>query len=318
MGAVPNWASALARAAARLVCFCLAAWWAHSAARSGPFDPLPIILLAGFLGVQMLDAVLVVAKLLATATSRLAWLTATSVWWLKKAHLGLSAQFVVMLGACAIIWLTVFNTLGPSKNGELEAVHIAVIAGFTATLGWVFSSFVTARNTQRQNTITLLLNMRHSDVYSRHFNNTYFVAQRRDLIADRPGMIERDKQALWGTPPSTSDPCAAPQAAGAIRSSYQSVVYVLNYYEFIAAGVRKGALDADIVYNTVAPHLRVYFETFRTWVDAERSENNSKRIYLNLEWYAKKFPPRPAVKEPPRRSATQTRWPFAPKAQPAG
>ena len=228
----------------------------------------------------------------------------------RRVHLGLSAQFLAMGLGCAVAWAIGLQWLIPKVSVEtLGAANVAAFAGLAATLGWLFSSYVTARNAQRQNTITLLLNMRHSEIYSRHFNNMYFVSRSADMMANWKREVALDETAKWRQDQAEIDPTLAPQAAVSIRSAYQSVIYVLNYYEFIAVGVRSGALDAHIVLRTVSPHMRSYYEKFEPWIEAERELLKSRTYFENLHWFSRKFPKR--QRKPLVRASNVFPFPFA-------
>jgi hypothetical protein len=209
-----------------------------------------------------------------------------------RIHFGQSLQFVVMGLICAAIWtpglLLLFRA--PNVFASLETEHIAAIAGVFATAGWVATSWVTSRNAQRQNTMTLLVTMRHSDMYSRHFNNVYVVAQSDMSLAQRQTWIEQDRSAKWWFEGEWRNPSEAPHAAATVRSAHHSLFYILNYYEFIAAGVRTGALDAAIVNETIRPHMHFCFNHFRAWIEADRDEFKIPKWCEHLQWHMRKFP----------------------------
>jgi hypothetical protein len=141
----------------------------------------------------------------------------------------------------------------------------------------------------------VLLNMRHSEIYSRHFNNMYFVYLRDDFVDQRERWRREDAESKWRDGDKACEPTTAPQAAVSIRSTYQSVLYVLNYYEFIAVGVRTGALDAAIIRRTISPHMHTFFDRFRSWIDADRADLRTSKPYEHLEWFVEKFPRAPVL-----------------------
>jgi hypothetical protein len=258
--------------------------WAAYQLRDSTIDVLAFALVFAILIVQLARDLYDLAHAARRAWRRVGIYVAE----IRSYHLGLRSKFLALLVATAAIWIGVIVYVAIKTTNEVA--FVAAIAGFTATVGWTISSYITARNTQRQNTITLLMNMRNSDVYSRHFNNAYYVALNAARRGDHGYWLDLDRCAKWKNSAGACDPTDDPQAAVTVRSAYQSVIYLLNYYEFIAAGVRSSALDAGIVRRTISGYLRYFFETFSDWIEAERK--GSKIPYEHLVWYCRKFPHR--------------------------
>jgi hypothetical protein len=271
--------------------------WTANTLRGDTIEIMLAAIVVAFFAAQMAHATIIVAtsawrSAAAICQRRQTWVRQTIASVLSL-HLGVRLQFVWMLTLSAAIWSWVLFALVPTASDSIEIAMVAAVAGLLATIGWMFSSYITARNTQRQNTITLLLNLRHSDVYSRHFNNAFFVSKLPDNKRnDRKAFAALDEQAKWMVDNTPCAPTDHPQSATTVRSAYQSVIYVLNYYEFIAAGVRRGALDAGIVRSTVSAHVHWALNAFRAWIQEERSDAGSAKPYEHLLWYCRKFPTR--------------------------
>jgi hypothetical protein len=235
-------------------------WMAYTL-RGDAIEILLWTVIVAFLAAQMSQALIITAagvwRLATPVLKRPRYWAALAVAEVRSLHLGLRLQFFCMAAISVLIWGVVIIALLLTARSPAGAAVVAAIAGLLATIGWTFSSYVTARNSQRQNTITLLFNMRQSDLYSRHFNNAFLVSQlEQSKRENRAHFVELDEKAKWTLDGVAYDPLERPSAASTVRSSYQSVIYVVNYYEFISVGVRRGALDARIVRETVSPHLR--------------------------------------------------------------
>lgn len=282
--------AAFARRVAPFLFFAPALTWALFQLRDTAMDAIALSIAFGFavLAIQVARDVYAAWRIMKAAGAKAWSMLSGLAEAVRSYHLGLRRKFVVLFGCTSAAWSYVIYYA--VTEADSEAAVVAAIAGFTATVGWTISSYITARNTQRQNTITLLLNMRNSDIYSRHFNNAYYVALNEAQRGNHTYWYELDLQVKWKGANGPCEPTAEPQAATGVRSAYQSVIYVLNYFEFIAAGVRSNALDAGIVRQTISGYLRYFFTTFECWITAERK--GSAASFEHLLWYCGKFPAR--------------------------
>ncbi|MGE0596722.1 MAG: DUF4760 domain-containing protein [Hyphomonadaceae bacterium] len=261
--------------------------WAAFSLPASTLGPLALALIAAFVAAESARAAWFSAQKLSDGLGQAMRVGAARLRTLSRG-LSLRIKFALLMGLMACAWSVTIIALVASEAGEVAVV--AAVAGLTATIGWTFSSYITARNTQRQNTITLLLNMRHSEIYSRHFNNAYLLTLNAALRDDHAHWYKLDLQVKWRNGDTMCDPTEAPQAAITVRSAYQSVIYVLNYFEFIAAGVRSGALDGGIVRETVLAHFHWLHTSFAAWIASER--RHSSGPYENLIWLCERFPAR--------------------------
>ena len=67
-------------------------------------------------------------------------------------------------------------------------------------------------------------------------------------------------------------------------------VFVLNQYEFIAAGVRSGAVDLHLIDQTVGGIVHDLVTTYEPVIQALRKQN--QRLFENLIWLKDKLPER--------------------------
>lgn len=142
--------------------------------------------------------------------------------------------------------------LGPAQ-------WVVMFATMAAICGWLFAAAVTIRSSVKQHTINTLLQSRLSTTYmlyadkiSTHYEQ-YDTRKRADpAITERP-TDHVDKLALR---------------------------YILNYFEFIAIGVKRADLDEDLLRDSLRSILHKNVAMSREWIEEKRNEN--VLLYQNL------------------------------------
>ena len=128
-------------------------------------------------------------------------------------------------------WFGPFSMFGKSIDKLRLSNWIVLVGVVFAVEGWMVSAYITLRNSIKQHTINTLLQSRLSAVYmesARIINESFFA----------PGMNDE------------------PISVTFIRSSFNvkergAVDYVLNYFEFLAVGIRHGDLDKNVLGHTL-------------------------------------------------------------------
>lgn len=116
-----------------------------------------------------------------------------------------------------------------------------MFAAGLATAGWLYSAHNQRVLSRTQQTLTVLLQMRNS----KEFNDRVTLISTRKLLGMPP---DAHSMEILRTP-------AAKIEDENDRQFRQSVIFVLNYYEFIAAGVVHNGLDPDLVAETIGAQL---------------------------------------------------------------
>lgn len=129
---------------------------------------------------------------------------------------------------------------------------------FTAVLGWMVSSWVTIRNSIKQHTINTLLQSRLSAHYMGHVDvlNQLFEYFRHKNLDEAD--IKTDT----------------------FLAKKSSVIYVLNYLEFIAVGVRHGDLHEILLRSTIRRIVVRNYEFFSAYITDRRASD--QRVYEHL------------------------------------
>lgn len=175
----------------------------------------------------------------------------------------------LFVAACA--WLVLFllwQGLAPRKSwGQLEAGHVVgILTALLAMCGWLFTNMINMRNSIRKHTIDTLLQsrlsstyMRYADILSRHY--TDYGARRKANPALRESPTDHvDEHALR---------------------------YILNYFEFIAIGIRRGDLDEEMLRDSLRSILRKNVEMSSQWI--RRAQIDNPNLFVNLLWLHRRW-----------------------------
>jgi hypothetical protein len=166
-----------------------------------------------------------------------------------------------------------------------DANRGVLLASFLATLGWLITIHATRANERRKATIDLVL--RH------HMDRSIEDHKYRILRAFPPysAMDGAGAADVMRKYRSWSGDAAAGGAEAKPPVGF-SIIQVLNFYEFIAVGVRKGRLDEGIAFDSFAAlsrNMLVKFAPFIALCRPRDAGSPPSRIYRDLAWLAKRW-----------------------------
>lgn len=173
--------------------------------------------------------------------------------------LGLLLCAVVLLSIAFLGWQL---SAGKQAWGKLKAEHVLATLGVASAIcGWLIAGIINLRNSIRQHTISTLLQsrlsatyMKYADDLSRHYTD-YDVRRR-------------------------SNPALKEMATDGV--DILALRYILNYFEFIAIGVKRGDLDDDMLRDSLRSILKKNVSMSRPWIKA--TQIDSPNTYKNLLW----------------------------------
>lgn len=146
--------------------------------------------------------------------------------------------------------------------GKLKTEHMLAAIGLAgAVSGWMATGWINLRNSIRQHTITTLLQSRLSATYMGY----------ADELSKHYASFEARRKANPAMRESPTD-----------NVNVLALRYILNYFEFIAIGIKRGDLDEDMLRDSLRSILRKNVEMSRTWIMASRVEN--KHFYSHVLW----------------------------------
>jgi hypothetical protein len=145
---------------------------------------------------------------------------------------------------------------------KLKAEHLLAACGAAAAvIGWMFTNLMSLRNSIRQHTITTLLQSRLSATYMHY--------------ADKLSSHYSDYEARKASDPALKESPTEKVDVNALR-------YILNYFEFIAIGIKRGDLDEGMLKDSLRSILAKNIEMSSEWLEKSRAQND--RYYANLLW----------------------------------
>jgi hypothetical protein len=125
-----------------------------------------------------------------------------------------------------------------------------------AMVGWLYTARRQRRAWRKQHTFTCLLNTGFNDKYLK---------------------------ALVAVQPLTDD--GLPVKIEHLEEDLRSEVrFILNHYEFIAAGIRNGDIDEILFRDSERGQVIRLFSVFESYIYDARRERNRDAIYEHFEW----------------------------------
>ncbi|MCH8111255.1 MAG: DUF4760 domain-containing protein [Proteobacteria bacterium] len=152
---------------------------------------------------------------------------------------------------------------------------ILVGAGL-ATFGWVYTARRHRRISRKQHTFNVLLHMSFNEVFLKALKcaSTHFRDQTLPDLLDEANVELRRK-----------------------------VRIILNHYEFMAAGVRNGDLDEQLLRDSERGVVVQIYESCQHHIYSVRNTRQRQSINEHLEWLYKRWNP-----NPPRRTKRLIEW----------
>lgn len=180
--------------------------------------------------------------------------------------LGFLLMAVVVLSLAFMAW----QFLAPKGTwGTLKAEQILTVVGVMAAVcGWLIAGIINLRNSIRQHTISTLLQSRLSATYMQY----------ADKLSKHYGDYEARKRA---------DPDLQENATE--NADILALRYILNYFEFIAIGIKRGDLDEGMLRDSLRGILLKNVSMSMPWISEQQSQ--SAHLYENLLWLHGRWKP---------------------------
>ncbi|QGW65917.1 DUF4760 domain-containing protein [Lysobacter soli] len=186
-------------------------------------------------------------------------------------------SFVLVILGIATSFYSFFAIAGDEhvKYDKLLNVVPVFVAIWAAAVGWLIHFKLTSKAHRTNNAFAIIMETRKSseflkraELVSRHFPpGTRTIPKEYHEYFD-PGSLKKlldDKAA--GRPVADADL----EKAEAIAS----LKYILNYYEFMAVGIRVGDLDETLVFDTISNHVVKLFERSTAFVNYNVNPDNN-------------------------------------------
>ncbi len=185
--------------------------------------------------------------------------------------LGLLLFIIILSFGLFVGWMTCWPKITFFKQPPplFNATNwLFLIGAFSAMVGWIVSSMVTIRNSIKQHTINTLLQSRLSATYmekAKFINKTFFTPEGKLLPFSKEDITNTEKE-----------------------EEREALTYVLNYFEFIAVGIRHGDFDEAVMKQTLRGILVNAYLFSEAYIKQGRGEENGKvtkpKVLEHLTW----------------------------------
>lgn len=187
-----------------------------------------------------------------------------------KAQLWFGFIFILaVLISCGVT----FVRLKPTSTAPMIFM-IAFVTVLTGILGWVIHAQLTNRVHRKTHTLNLLMQSRTSVEYQDHIRNINraFPKSKKVTAEDIEAHLDHEDQFIQ----SKIDELTSIKAKG-----LSSIRYILNYYEFLAAGITKDDLDEDLLYECLSGIILTMHDMSAEFIESRQKKQ--KMVFKNLD-----------------------------------
>lgn len=169
-------------------------------------------------------------------------------------------------------------------DGTNKLPMVAMLAATAATIGWIAQRQGSINISRKQHTLTILLQFRQSELFNRHRTNMFsYYPDGIDITpAEAVKLLDQRKN---------SDLYSVELNGEQTYPVIESIYYICNFFEFLAAGVRMGDLDGDLLNETIGGIMRsVYKKSDEILKIDQKIDANGKpttKTFDNFYWLIK-------------------------------
>lgn len=206
-------------------------------------------------------------------------------------------SIITLLFICLIVIVTTRLNITSDDAGTIQVVAtvIAVVVGIT---GWFVQHQITANTSRVNHTLNILLQTRISEVFENHtkcvnkiYPNKYFsVIPEQDVKNWHE--INSNNSGESSQPAHNKKPRAelSSPTQNDLDQAITSQFYLLNYYEFLAVGVKTGLLDEELLYETIGGIVIRQVQRSEKLINHAR--HTSAKTFINLVQMEQRWKPR--------------------------
>lgn len=164
------------------------------------------------------------------------------------------------------------ESIDSDNINQSSNVILILLGTLTAVLGWLFTNRGQDLNSRRSHSIQTLMSSRLSEAYANHSNHaTKVYTTLKEKHGETYNLSLEDYNLI--------DPLER-----------NAIIYQLNYFEFIAVGIRYGDLDENLIKNTLKSIINTNCVFFQNIIKDKQSKSSSlyeHLIALNERWNCK-------------------------------
>ena len=188
----------------------------------------------------------------------------------------LVAIAVGLVPGLGVYWLGI--TITPQQIDQITVQHwIWVVGILLATTGWIITVRTTGFTSRRQHTISVLSQHR----FDEKLESALYTVKARFPTGTQ--ISKDDAAALAATAAEACLPHEHPSdGKPSLKEVHCSLVGMLNYYEFLAVGIKHHDLDAAVMEDFYKGMFCSFCRTAREYIKYRRDSLNEQRLYENL------------------------------------
>lgn len=121
----------------------------------------------------------------------------------------------------------------------------ATLGVYSVCMGWWIQAMNTAKNSRRSHTLNVIMSSKNSTVYNDHIKkceglvpNRFYLG--REICKD---FANKDKSPQY----KHNNKALKSDEKEILFDAIKSCIYILNYFEFICCGIKKGDLDEELI-----------------------------------------------------------------------
>lgn len=161
---------------------------------------------------------------------------------------------IIIVGASLLYWALFIQD---------SPYAIAIVVGVLfASIGWLTTSFISIKNHIKQHTMNILLRVRESEIFSVHWRNIaakYSVGV-KVTPSELRHLIREYRQPIQ----------PHPSTGQYLPRIYESIGYLLNYYEFMAVGIKHGDFHEKMLKDSQRAIVVGFCEKVAPFIERER------------------------------------------------
>lgn len=195
-----------------------------------------------------------------------------------RAHPALKKQFRVVSITTLLMIAVSYYILNDSESTIITLT--VLVSSYVLICGWWVQGVMSKLATKRQHTVNTLLQSRLSATYQSHLSECQSILPSNEYFLSRKVIevfCERENQSHASTLRLTDE----------FKKKIRSVCYILNYFEFLAQGIKKEDFDEDLLKLCLAGHVRNLERKFYHLITVENEKD--REVFEGFIWLANRW-----------------------------
>lgn len=174
--------------------------------------------------------------------------------------------------------------LAPDISNLTDTAKIWLIGIMLATFGWIATGIVSQQISRKRHTVDILLNQTFSNEYRKLAHTILARYPNKELISKNEANLLINCSEKFGiiTEDELYDETKIGEKVPTLDNIFNSLRALLNFYEFIATGIKHDDLDAHVLFDYYHNVICNFCEKTSNYIIARRKFNEDETLYENL------------------------------------